>query len=91
MEVGVGVASPQTSFVALDEAIKITNRHVNATEHAIIPQTESTLAHIITELDEREWEEFYRLRTVQEKKKTQGKTGEGLGAMEGGWGSDRAC
>ena len=63
------LASLQTSFVTLDEAIKITNRHVNAIEHVVIPRIESTLAYIITELDEREQEEFYRLKKIQEKKK----------------------
>uniref|UniRef100_G3QGW3 V-type proton ATPase subunit D n=1 Tax=Gorilla gorilla gorilla TaxID=9595 RepID=G3QGW3_GORGO len=58
-----------TSFVTLDEAIKITNRRVNAIEHVIIPRIERTLAYIITELDEREREEFYRLKKIQEKKK----------------------
>uniref|UniRef100_A0AAA9SQW0 V-type proton ATPase subunit D n=3 Tax=Bos TaxID=9903 RepID=A0AAA9SQW0_BOVIN len=59
----------ETSFVTLDEAIKITNRRVNAIEHVIIPRIERTLAYIITELDEREREEFYRLKKIQEKKK----------------------
>ncbi|XP_060274173.1 V-type proton ATPase subunit D isoform X2 [Ovis aries] len=54
VELLVELASLQTSFVTLDEAIKITNRRVNAIEH---------------ELDEREREEFYRLKKIQEKKK----------------------
>uniref|UniRef100_A0A8C1V860 V-type proton ATPase subunit D n=1 Tax=Cyprinus carpio TaxID=7962 RepID=A0A8C1V860_CYPCA len=59
----------ETSFVTLDEAIKVTNRRVNAIEHVIIPRIERTLSYIITELDEREREEFYRLKKIQEKKK----------------------
>uniref|UniRef100_A0A2K6LEL3 V-type proton ATPase subunit D n=1 Tax=Rhinopithecus bieti TaxID=61621 RepID=A0A2K6LEL3_RHIBE len=59
----------KTSFVTLDEAIKITNRHVNAIEHVIIPRIERTLVYIITELDERDQEECYRLKKIQEKKK----------------------
>uniref|UniRef100_A0A8C1ZLE0 V-type proton ATPase subunit D n=2 Tax=Cyprinus carpio TaxID=7962 RepID=A0A8C1ZLE0_CYPCA len=59
----------ETSFVTLDEAIKVTNRRVNAIEHVIIPRIERTLTYIITELDEREREEFYRLKKIQEKKK----------------------
>ena len=61
------LASLQTSFVTLGEAIKITNRRVNAIEHVIIPRIERTLAYIITELDERERDEFYRLKKIQEK------------------------
>uniref|UniRef100_A0A4W4FPT8 V-type proton ATPase subunit D n=1 Tax=Electrophorus electricus TaxID=8005 RepID=A0A4W4FPT8_ELEEL len=69
VELLVELASLQTSFVTLDEAIKITNRRVNAIEHVIIPRIERTLTYIITELDEREREEFYRLKKIQEKKK----------------------
>uniref|UniRef100_A0A8C1QIH6 V-type proton ATPase subunit D n=1 Tax=Cyprinus carpio TaxID=7962 RepID=A0A8C1QIH6_CYPCA len=60
VELLVELASLQTSFVTLDEAIKVTNRRVNAIEHVIIPRIERTLTYIITELDEREREEFYR-------------------------------
>uniref|UniRef100_A0A8C6E957 V-type proton ATPase subunit D n=1 Tax=Moschus moschiferus TaxID=68415 RepID=A0A8C6E957_MOSMO len=59
----------ETCFVTLDEAIKITNRRVNSIGHVIIPRIERTLAYIITELDEREQEEFHRLKKIQEKKK----------------------
>ena len=65
----VDLASLQTSFITLDEVIKITNRRVNAIEHVIIPRIGRTLAYITTELDEREREEFYRLKKIQEKKK----------------------
>ena len=65
----VELASLQTSFITLDEVIKITNRRVNAIEHVIIPKIERTLAYIISELDELEREEFFRLKKVQDKKK----------------------
>nr|CAH7766764.1 unnamed protein product [Callosobruchus chinensis] len=65
----VELASLQTSFVTLDEVIKITNRRVNAIEHVIIPRIERTLQYIISELDELEREEFYRLKKIQDKKK----------------------
>ncbi|XP_018321714.1 V-type proton ATPase subunit D [Agrilus planipennis] len=65
----VELASLQTSFITLDEVIKITNRRVNAIEHVIIPRIERTLAYITSELDELEREEFYRLKKIQDKKK----------------------
>ncbi|KAK7872238.1 hypothetical protein R5R35_012096 [Gryllus longicercus] len=65
----VELASLQTSFVTLDDVIKLTNRRVNAIEHVIIPRIERTLAYIISELDELEREEFYRLKKIQDKKR----------------------
>lgn len=64
----VELASLQTSFLALDEVIKITNRRVNAIEHVIMPKYTNTIAYIKTELDEGEREEFYRLKKIQGKK-----------------------
>jgi len=78
VELLVELASLQTSFVTLDEVIKITNRRVNAIEHVIIPKIEATLAYIITELDEREREEFFRLKKVQNKKAKDRKAAEEL-------------
>merc|ERR1711988_1665678 len=69
LELLIKLASLQTSFVKLDEAIKITNRRVNALEHVVIPRIENTIAYIISELDELEREEFFRLKKVQAKKK----------------------
>ncbi|CAI6367235.1 unnamed protein product [Macrosiphum euphorbiae] len=74
----VELASLQTSFVTLDDVIKITNRRVNAIEHVIIPRIEKTLAYIISELDELEREEFYRLKKIQDKKKISNKKKEQL-------------
>jgi V-type H+-transporting ATPase subunit D len=96
IEVLIELASLQTSFITLDEVIKITNRRVNAIEHGklewiskkidhiylafnlislnykltflvIIPKIENTIRYIISELDEIEREEFFRLKKVQEK------------------------
>nr|CAD7408022.1 unnamed protein product [Timema poppensis]CAD7430751.1 unnamed protein product [Timema monikensis]CAD7457304.1 unnamed protein product [Timema tahoe] len=72
----VELASLQTSFVTLDEVIKITNRRVNAIEHVIIPRIERTLSYIISELDELEREEFYRLKKIQDKKRISRKKAE---------------
>jgi V-type H+-transporting ATPase subunit D len=65
----VELASLQTAFVILDEIIKITNRRVNAIEHVIIPKIENTIKFVISELDEQDREEFFRLKKVQGKKK----------------------
>lgn len=65
----VDLASLQTSFITLDEVIKVTNRRVNALEYVVIPRLENTIAYIISELDEMEREEFFRLKKIQEKKK----------------------
>ncbi|KAH9396769.1 V-type proton ATPase subunit D [Tyrophagus putrescentiae] len=65
----VDLASLQTSFITLDEVIKVTNRRVNALEHVVIPRIENTIAYITSELDEMEREEFFRLKKIQEKKK----------------------
>lgn len=68
IELLVQLASLQTSFVTLDEVIKITNRRVNAIEYVIIPRIERTLEYIVSELDETEREEFFRLKKIQKKK-----------------------
>lgn len=65
----VELASLQTAFVTLDEAIKITNRRVNALEYVVKPKLENTISYIKGELDELEREEFFRLKKVQNKKK----------------------
>jgi len=69
LEALIELASLQTAFVTLDEVIKITNRRVNAIEHVVKPRLEATISYVITELDELEREEFYRLKKIQGKKK----------------------
>uniref|UniRef100_F7DPL2 V-type proton ATPase subunit D n=1 Tax=Monodelphis domestica TaxID=13616 RepID=F7DPL2_MONDO len=70
VELLVELVSLQTSVIMLDEAIKIANRWVNAIEHVIIPRIERTLNYIVTELDEQARERCYRLKKIQERKKT---------------------
>jgi len=65
----VQLASLQTAFVTLDEVIRITNRRVNAIEYVVRPKLENTVNYIVSELDELEREEFYRLKKIQGKKK----------------------
>lgn len=69
VELLVELASLQTSFLTLDEAIKTTNRRVNALENVVKPKLENTIQYIIGELDELEREEFFRLKKVQSYKK----------------------
>eukprot|EP00246_Nothoceros_aenigmaticus_P003604 TRINITY_DN14784_c0_g1_i1.p1 TRINITY_DN14784_c0_g1~~TRINITY_DN14784_c0_g1_i1.p1 ORF type:complete len:276 (+),score=76.89 TRINITY_DN14784_c0_g1_i1:177-1004(+) len=69
VELLVELASLQTSFITLDEAIKNTNRRVNALESVVKPRLENTITYIKGELDELEREEFFRLKKVQGFKK----------------------
>lgn len=67
----IKLASLQTSFVTLDEAMKVTNRRVNALENVTIPKIQGVLDYIDRELDELEREDFTRLKLVQGKKEVQ--------------------
>nr|XP_043627963.1 V-type proton ATPase subunit D [Erigeron canadensis] len=69
IEVLVELASLQTSFLTLDEAIKTTNRRVNALESVVKPRLENTISYIKGELDELEREDFFRLKKIQAFKK----------------------
>jgi V-type H+-transporting ATPase subunit D len=64
----IKLASLQTSFQTLDEALKVTNRRVNALENVTIPKIEVVLTYISRELDELEREDFTRLKIVKGKK-----------------------
>ncbi|XP_031101201.1 V-type proton ATPase subunit D [Ipomoea triloba] len=69
IELLVELASLQTSFLTLDEAIKTTNRRVNALENVVKPRLENTINYIKGELDELEREDFFRLKKIQGYKK----------------------
>jgi V-type H+-transporting ATPase subunit D len=69
VETLVELASLQTAFMILDEVIRATNRRVNAIEHVVIPRLDNTIKYIVSELDEMDREEFFRLKKVQGKKK----------------------
>jgi V-type H+-transporting ATPase subunit D len=77
----VKLASLQTSFTALNEALKITNRRVNALEHVVIPRMENTCKYIIRELDELEREDFFRLKKVVKSNQAKGKMSEDKGGQ----------
>ena len=44
----------QNSFTALDEAIRVTNRRVNALDCVVLPKMKNTVSYIKSELDEQE-------------------------------------
>eukprot|EP01039_Chlorochromonas_danica_P006657 gene6657-7357_t len=69
----IKIASLQTSFIAMDEALKITNRRVNALENVTLPKIIGTIAYINRELDELEREDFTRLKMVKKKKEAAAK------------------
>jgi len=66
----IKLASLQTSFIAMDEALKITNRRVNALENVTIPRIVTVITYINRELDELEREDFSRLKMVKKKKES---------------------
>ena len=69
LQVIIRLSSLQTAFISLDEAIKVTNRRVNALDNVVIPGVQKTIAYIETELDELEREDIFRLKKVLEVKK----------------------
>jgi len=62
----VKLASLQTSLKTLDEALKITNRRVNALEFVVMPKLDRTIAYIKDELAEQEREDTYRIKKVKD-------------------------
>ena len=69
LQVIIRLSSLQTSFISLDEAIKVTNRRVNALENVVIPGVADTIHYIESELDELEREDIFRLKKVLQVKK----------------------
>jgi len=78
----IKLASLQTSFITMDEALKVTNRRVNALENVTIPKIDKVLDYISRELDELEREDFTRLKKVQANKAEQQKIEEKLKALQ---------
>merc|ERR1712087_22062 len=70
LEMLIKLASLQTSFQELDNALRVTNRRVNALDNVVIPKLENTMQYISSELDEREREDLFRLKKVVAKKKS---------------------
>ena len=65
----IDIATLQTSYLAIDEALKITNRRVNALEYIVVPRIEYSISYIITELDERAKEEKFKIKKILKAKK----------------------
>jgi len=70
----VQLASLQTSVKTLDDALKVTNRRVNALEFVIMPMLYNTIKYIISELDELEREDQYRIKKVKDLRSTEDET-----------------
>lgn len=65
----VEIATLQTSYKAIDETLKITNRRVNALEYIVVPRIQGLIFYIDTELKEREKEDKFRIKKVLQNKK----------------------
>jgi V-type H+-transporting ATPase subunit D len=65
----VEIASLQTSYLTLDECLKVTKRRVNALEYIVVPRIEGVLKYIDTELQERSKEEKFKIKKVLANKK----------------------
>jgi len=62
----VRLASLQTSLKTLDDALRVTNRRVNALEFVVMPVLDNTQKYVISELDELEREDNYRIKKVKD-------------------------
>ncbi|CAG9790824.1 unnamed protein product [Diatraea saccharalis] len=61
-------ASLRNTCILLDEALRSTLRKVNAIEKVMMPKLHNTEKYILMEMDEREREEFHRLKMLKAKK-----------------------
>lgn len=63
----VKLAEIESSVYRLADAIKKTQKRANALEKILIPQFENTIRYISEELDEKEREDFSRLKVVKDR------------------------
>lgn len=64
LRIVIDIASLQTSFLTLDQVIKVTSRRVNALEHIVIPKFQGVVKYIVQELDEQAREEKFTMKKV---------------------------
>lgn len=67
-EITVTLAQVENSIYRLATAIKKTQRRANALKNIIIPQNEATVKYISDSLEEKEREEFSRLKVIKAQK-----------------------
>ena len=67
-EITVTLAQVENSIYRLATAIKKTQRRANALKNIIIPQNEATVKYIADSLEEKEREEFSRLKVIKAQK-----------------------
>lgn len=67
-EITVTLAQVENSVYRLATAIKKTQRRANALKNIIIPQNEATVKYISDSLEEKEREEFSRLKVIKAQK-----------------------
>eukprot|EP01017_Pseudomicrothorax_dubius_P011779 TRINITY_DN14492_c0_g1_i1.p1 TRINITY_DN14492_c0_g1~~TRINITY_DN14492_c0_g1_i1.p1 ORF type:complete len:260 (-),score=79.91 TRINITY_DN14492_c0_g1_i1:155-934(-) len=65
----VKIATLQTSFVTLDQVIRVTNRRVNALEYVVIPRFQGVVDYVSQEIEEMEREDYFRLKKVIDMKR----------------------
>lgn len=65
----VEIATLQTAYMSLDEALKITSRRVNALEYIVVPRIQYVIKYIDSELQERAREEKFKIKSVIATKK----------------------
>lgn len=70
-EITVTLAQVENSIYRLATAIKKTQRRANALKNIIIPQNEATVKYISDSLEEKEREEFSRLKVIKAQKNRQ--------------------
>ena len=68
-ELIIRLAQVESSARRIAEAIGKTRKRSNALENIIIPQFEDTIRYISSELEEKEREEFSKLKVIKSKKK----------------------